>query len=361
MAVSLSPEVVVEVEATIEHFNANHPDTVLLLARFAAGCEAAIDAEATAVDSEGVDFVVRLPDGRGSARLTFDGPVSTSAEVSTQVMARIGIARQSAGDTVPLTSMEEEMSTTGSLGTYPARVTSVRDLTPNLREIIVTGDFDGFESVGLDQFVYVFVGRDGVPLPDGYSMSQFMATDAADRPLGAYYTVRAWDADTKVMTMWFVTHGHDGGVGGWASRCTPGEEIALWGPRASFTVPAGGRSHLFVTDESGFAAVAVRIEDLPADADIVVIAETIDESHVIELTPPGRADVRWLFRGNDEPGTGTRLIDAVRELDVDRPGLVAFGAGESRQMSAIRRLLRRDHGVPADHVSMTGYWRRQQH
>jgi NADPH-dependent ferric siderophore reductase len=292
--------------------------------------------------------------------MPFAVTVTTSSEVSAEVMASIGLARQNAGTAMPLTSMEAEMSTTGSLPTNVATVVSNRELTPNLREIVVEGDFDPFVSHGLDEFVYVFVGRDG-PLPDGYTMARFMSEDPADRQLGAYYTIRTWEPDAGRITMWFVTHGHEGGVGGWSARAQPGERIALWGPRASFEVPDGATGHVFVTDESGFAAVATRIEALPDDAEIIVIAETVDESHTLPLAAEGRADVRWVFRGDRAPGTGTALIDAVRELDLDRPGLVAFGAGESKQMSAIRRLLRRDHGFAADHVSMTGYWRRDKH
>ncbi len=360
MPTALAHEVLAEIEDTIEHFNANHPDTVLLLARFAAGCQAATDAEAVAVDTEGVDFTVRLDDGSGTARLRFEQPATTADEVSANVMASIGVARRNAGTAMPITSMEAEMSTTGSLATHPATLVSNRQLTPNLRELVVEGEFEGFTSLGQDQFVYVFVGRDG-PLPDGYSMARFMSEDPATRPLGAYYTIREWDPATKRILMWFVSHGHAGGVGGWAAGAAPGERIALWGPRESFTVPAGASAHVFVADESGFAAVAARIDELPADAEVTVIAETVDEAHTLPLAPDGRADVRWVFRGDEAPGTGTRLIDAVRQLDLDRAGLVAFGAGESKQMSAIRRLLRRDHGFPADFVSMTGYWRRARH
>lgn len=363
----LAPEVVAEIDLTLEHFNANHADTVLLLARFAAGCEAASDAEALGVDSHGLDIEVRVGDRLTTTRLHFDGSVATAAEVSAQVMSRIGVARANAGTRMPITSMEEEVATTTGLLTHPATVTATRDLTPNLREIVVEGAFDGFVSKGQDQFVYVFVGRDG-NLPDGYSMARFMQEDPAVRPLGAYYTVRTWEPDAGRMTLWFVTHGHDEGVGGWAGRAQVGDRLAMWGPRPSFDAPPTATTHLFVTDESGFAAVAVRIEELPDDVDAIVIAETIDESHTVALAPAGRADIRWIFRGQDAPGTGTRLLDAVRSLDQvhdqapdharDHGGLVAFGAAESRQISAVRRYLRRDRGFAADHVSMTGYWRR---
>ncbi len=67
----------------------------------------------------------------------------------------------------------------------------------------------------------------------------------------------------------------------------------------------------------------------------------------------------WVDRGDDAPGTVNRLLDTARaEVDAVRvvPG-AAFGAAESRQISAIRRYLRSEVGLAAAVVSMTGYWR----
>jgi NADPH-dependent ferric siderophore reductase len=38
--------------------------------------------------------------------------------------------------------------------------------------------------------------------------------------------------------------------------------------------------------------------------------------------------------------------------------LSAFGAAESRQITAVRKYLRRELGLRSDQVFMTGYWRR---
>ena len=362
MPTELAPDVIAEIDLTLEHFNANHADTVLLLARYAADCEDASDAEAVRVDAEGVDLDVRIDGNAGTARLHFDGTVSTPAEVSAQIMARIATARTKAGTAMPETSMEEEMSLVTTLRTYSAEIVEIRDLTPNLRELVIEGPFEGFVSRGDEQFAYVFVSRvDGADVPDGYSMADWRTGDESTRPLGAYYTVRAWDPDTRRMTLWLVRHGHDGGVGGWAGRCRLGERIALWGPRPGFVAPTTARRHLLVADESGFAAVAVRIEGIPAGDAITVVAETVDEQHTVEFSDRSDVEVHWVFRGDDAPGHGTRLCDAVRALDLDVDGLSAFGAAESHDVSAIRRYLRRDRSAAADHVSMTGYWRRTAH
>ena len=60
MTPPLAPDVRDAVVETVEHFNANHADTVLLLARYVAGAAEASDAEAIAVDTLGVDLEVRV-------------------------------------------------------------------------------------------------------------------------------------------------------------------------------------------------------------------------------------------------------------------------------------------------------------
>lgn len=367
------------VDETIEHFNANHADTVLLIARHGAGAHDAIDAEAIAVDTEGVEFDVAVVNGFGPGarlrtRAAFGSAVATADEVYAAVISLLGNARRAAGDEYPLTSLEREFARQGQVPTHLAEVLSVRDLTGNLREIVVGGPrLGGYRSVGGDQFVYVLVARPGEELPDDYSMADWMAADTDTRPYGAYYTVRGWDPATCAMTLWAVLHGHHApgrweGVGGWFASCHPGDRLAIWGPRAGYWDdgeyaagrPGDSRHHLFVTDESGFGAVAALIDGLPADDTATVLAEAIDAEHTIEFPGP-RTNVRWHYRGAAEPGTGTGLYDLVTEL-VGRLGIdaiaTAFGAGESRQVSAIRRYLRHTAGLPATRVSMTGYWRR---
>jgi NADPH-dependent ferric siderophore reductase len=259
--------------------------------------------------------------------------------------------------------MERELSATGSLTTFSTRVVAVSDLTPNLRLVELEGGLEGFESLGSEQFAYLFVPRPGVAdVPEGYTMADFMATDPAARPWGAYYTVRTWDPDRGRISLWIVTHGHGDGVGGWAATCRVGERVALWGPREPFRPPEGTTSYLLVADESGLAAVAVMLEERPRATPATVIVETVDEDHRVDLRVSGAVDdvvdVRWRYRGDDAPGTGSRLLDAVRALDLDVDGLAAFGAAESRQVTAIRKYLRHERGMAPEQVSMTGYWRR---
>ena len=118
------------------------------------------------------------------------------------------------------------------------------------------------------------------------------------------------------------------------------------------------RHVLLVGDETGLGAFAGVLESAPAHVDVTVVVES-DEGHpVVELPRRDGADVRWVSRHGAPRGTGTALTDAVVALDLDVDDLYAYGAGESRLVTAVRTHLRRDRGVPRDRVEMVGYWRR---
>ncbi len=359
--IELDPEVRELVDDTVEHFNSNHADTVLLLTRFAAGCPDATDAEAVHVDSSGVDIAVRVGAERvpGRVRLDFGATVSTALEVQGQVHLAIARAREAAGDAMPLTSLELEGGETTAIRTFDTSVAEVSRVNDSLVQIVLAGGLDEYVTLGGDQFLYLMVPRSGEePLPQGYAMADFMAQSDEERPLGAYYTVRHWDEDTKRITLWAVLHGHDDGLGAWASRCSVGDRVLFWGPRHGFSPVAEASRHLLIADESGFAAVAALLDEMAPGQPSTVVLETTDEAHTIDLRAYPDATIHWLFRGDAEPGVGTQFVDTVRSLDLDTTGLVAFGAGESRQVTAIRKYLRHEVGLPSDQVFMVGYWRR---
>ncbi|TDT17934.1 NADPH-dependent ferric siderophore reductase [Ilumatobacter fluminis] len=358
MIAPLAPAVREQLDETLEHFNANHADTVLLVARHVAGAESALDAEIVDVDTAGATITVRAAGHELGGRIEFTQPVSTVADVQQQVLAAIGRAREVAGDAEPITSMERELATTATLPTFVTSVASVRTVTDEIREIVLAGGLDGFPSKGADQFVFVMVPTAEAPIHDGYTMAEWR--DADVKPLGAYYTVRSHDAAAGSITLWAVLHGHADGVGGWAARCEPGDRVAVWGPREGMGAPTEARSVLLVADSSGAAAVASMVDDLAAAPDVAVdvVVETGDGAPLPFPERPG-TDVEWLARGDAAPGTSGRLLDAVRARDLDPDGLVVFAAGESREMTAIRRHLRDAVGLNSTAVHAIAYWRRR--
>jgi NADPH-dependent ferric siderophore reductase len=88
-----------------------------------------------------------------------------------------------------------------------------------------------------------------------------------------------------------------------------------------------------------------------------VFVETTGTADRVELPAGPAVEVTWIDRGDEPAGTTTLLADAVRAMPWRDGAAYAWGGGESRAMTAIRKYVRRDVGLPREAVSMTGYWR----
>jgi hypothetical protein len=202
----------------------------LLVARYAAGCIDADQAEVASIDSRGVEFDVVVGDGgpRTLVRWPFPEVLTSTDDAYTHLYAAIAQARTTAGDRMPTTSLEQESADQGSIPTFSTSVAAVAPLAEGLLQLELEGGLDDYTSLGGDQFFYLMLPRPGAgPIPDGYTMADYMAQDVESRPIGAYYTVRRWDQERGRMTLWAVVHGHDGGVSGWAARCAVGDRVVI--------------------------------------------------------------------------------------------------------------------------------------
>src|SRR5436190_12617809 len=78
----------------LEHMNADHGDSLVLMARVLGGRADATEAVMTAVDRYGFDVVAGGPGGRAALRLGFDAPVATAAAVRPAMIRLVEQARQ---------------------------------------------------------------------------------------------------------------------------------------------------------------------------------------------------------------------------------------------------------------------------
>ncbi|MEM9041557.1 MAG: siderophore-interacting protein [Actinomycetota bacterium] len=357
-----------ELDMVVDHLNEEHDDTVLFVLRHVAATEHDVrdvrDARLTRVTADGIGGAVTTASGdRVDVLSPFVETPSSIDDVRMHLFGLLTAARAVAPDEQPLTSLEAELTGASGITTSLAHVVRTTVIAPNLREITFGGLGD-FVSLGGDEFLYVLAppeGREELTVGTDFTWLAYEEMPDEDKPIGAYYTVRRWRPDEGEIDMWFVLHEHAGPASRWASAASPGDPVALWGPRRSAEPPPDVRRYLFVTDESGLGATASLLDQVAssdAPAPVHVIAEAIDESHVVELPMRDGVTVEWILRGDRAPGEGTAFLDAVRALDLDPAGLYAFGAAESRQITAVRKHLRHHVGLAADHVSMTGYWRR---
>ena len=237
-------------------------------------------------------------------------------------------------------------------------VLRVQWITPHMIRVIIGGDgLAGFALSGFtDHYVKVLFPVPGVTYPEPFDIEAVRRDLPRDQwPRQRSYTVRAWDPHALELTIDFVHHGDVGIAGPWAANARAGDEVMFLGPGGAYAPRPDAGWHLLAGDESALPAIAAALEAFPAGALAHVLVEVSGPEEEQNLTTAADAKILWLHRG-DRP-VGDALVAAVEELDFP-PGTVhAFVHGEAGFVKRLRRILRVDHGIPMEHLSISGYWR----
>jgi NADPH-dependent ferric siderophore reductase len=136
-------------------------------------------------------------------------------------------------------------------------------------------------------------------------------------------------------------------------RARPGDTLRFLGPGGAYAPDASADWHLLVGDESALPAIARSVEALPEGAVAHAFVEVAgpEEEQKIDSS----VQVTWLHRGTRP--VGEALIEAVRGLEFPEGRVHAFVHGEAGCVKELRRLLRVEHAIPRERLSISGYWR----
>jgi NADPH-dependent ferric siderophore reductase len=248
-----------------------------------------------------------------------------------------------------------------------AEVLRTQRLSPSMVRVVLGGPgLASFEaSPYADSYVKLVFVHPDVPRPLPRTEAGRVDVDAIrddglpeHAPRLRSYTVRAFDAAARELTLDFVVHGDEGLAGPWAEAAVPGDELLMMGPGGGYAPDPQATHHLFAVDTSALPAVAVALERLPARARGHAFVEVHGPEDQIDLAAPQGVEVVWVHQGDDAPGA--RLVDAVRSLPWSadaQPGLQAFVHGEAGAVKELRRFLRLERGISLDRLSISGYWR----
>ncbi|MFJ6570407.1 siderophore-interacting protein [Streptomyces sp. NPDC091292] len=240
--------------------------------------------------------------------------------------------------------------------THLGEVVRTEWLTPHMVRVVLGGDGLAEFSAGecTDHYVKLLFAPEGVTYPEPFDIQQIRADLPRDQwPVTRTYTVRAWDAATRELTLDFVVHGDEGLAGPWAASVQPGATVRLLGPGGAYAPDAGAGWHLLAGDESALPAIATALEAMPEGAEVRAFIEVSGPEE--EQKIDSAAEVVWLHR--EGRPVGEALLEAVRALDFPSGRVQAFVHGEAGFVKELRRLLRIDHGVPREDLSISGYWR----
>jgi len=235
-------------------------------------------------------------------------------------------------------------------------------VTPRIKQVTLRGGLRDFYSLGGDQFVFVLVptpelasalGHGDIHVDDIYRMPREL------RPPAAYYSVRSWRPEREELDLWMVLHGGRG-VAGWAEQASPGDMVLVRRPCRRFEPGCDVSSFVLIADETGMCAISAVLEELPASATVKVFVEAPDASHMIDFPTFPNVEVRWVFRQGCSEGTGTLMLDTVRQYlwGIDS-GAYVFGAGEREQMRMLRQHFCETLQMSPARVNLRVYWRAQ--
>ena len=234
----------------------------------------------------------------------------------------------------------------------PRTTTVVRTerVTPHLARVVLGGEaLAGFDpSPHTDAYVKLVL-----PAPGGST-----GADGADaETVLRTYTVRSFDAGRLELTLDVVVHGDEGVAGPWAAAVRPGDTVEILGPGGGYAPDAGADWHLLVGDDSALPAIAASLERLPAGVPALVFLEVGSPEEQLPLPTPADARVVWVHRSTADGVPGQALVDAVVGARFPDGDVHAFVHGEAGAVRALRRHLRLERGVPAERMSVSGYWR----
>ena len=361
----IAEQLVAQQAMLLETLNGLYDDATLLVGRILGDRRDATTATARSVSLDGIELHLVGPAGDDVATVPLPSLPNHIDELFLLFFALVVDAREQSGEE-GTTSVEQVIANAGGYRTFVTSVSAVEDVNPHLRLVTFRGGdlADGFAPVGPDTFLYLLLpppGRTELTIGADFSWEAARTMPPEDQPVGAYYTLRRWRPEAAELDILMVLHGDSGPASAWAERAAVGDEVALWGPRTSWSPPVGTDSYLLVADETGLPAVAVILETLPADAPIHVVAEVDDEPVRPALPSGAHITVTWLHRDGAETGTTTALADTVRSLPQPSADTYVWGGAESRAVTQVRRHVRDTWGLPKQQVSLVGYWRHRAH
>nr|BFD85798.1 siderophore-interacting protein [Streptomyces sp. Xyl84] len=240
--------------------------------------------------------------------------------------------------------------------THTARVIRTERLTPHMQRVVLGGEeLAGFSAdTCTDHYVKLLFPAAGVTYPEPFEMQRIREEFPPGQwPVTRTYTVRAWDPERLELTLDFVVHGDEGLAGPWSLLVRPGETVRFMGPGGAYAPDPSADWHLLAGDESALPAIARSLEALPPGTTAHAFVEVSGPEE--EQKIDSDVEVVWLHRG--ERPVGAALVEAVRALDFPEGRVHAFVHGEAGFVKELRRLLRVEHAIPREDLSISGYWR----
>lgn len=242
---------------------------------------------------------------------------------------------------------------------HQVTVANVSQLTPRMRRVTFSGeDLAGYPNDGPAthcKLVLPAPGQAEMTVPAAGPDGRIRWPDP--RPLIRTYTPRYVDRAARQLVVDFALHADGGPATIWAAAARPGDAAVFTGGRGAYRIDPEADWTLLVADETALPAVGTIVEDVPAGARVLLVAEVADQAEELNFGTAAELTTAWRHRDGRRGGFGMLAAQAVHDLTWP-PGRGAVWIGlEATAMRAIRRHLIGDRGLDRQQLYTRGYWK----
>lgn len=211
-------------------------------------------------------------------------------------------------------------------------VVSVETISPHFKRITFSGDtLADFISASFDDHV------------------KFIVNPQAAEPVMRDYTPRSYDNKKKELVIEFAMHG-EGPANQWAENVKAGDQAMIAGPRGSRVIPVDYAWHLLIGDETAFPAMSRRMEELPAQAKVTLVALAHDVRDRRAFDSQAQVEIIWV-------DTAEQLIEWAQAFVLPAGEGFVWCAAEASIIKSLRTIFIDDKGHDQNAIRTSAYWK----
>lgn len=228
------------------------------------------------------------------------------------------------------------------------QVAYIKDMGPHMRRIILRGedlnDFPLNQESAHFKAIFPRPGESKPKLGTYTGFKQWMRS----------YTVRAFNNQTKALTVDFAVNDHEGLAANWAKNAQLGDYLGVAGPGDTKYTNYDADWHLIMADLTALPAAAAILEKLPATAIGTAFLQVPTINDKQNIAVPDGIDVQWIINNNVDKNALLKSLNSLTWRD-GKPAI--FVAGEANQTKAIKQHLKNKPGYISEQVYASGYWK----